>query len=364
MKKRIIALLMCTVMAAGVFTGCGSSDEDSASDTSSSDESASTEDGSVAADLSDYTFAIVPKSSGNPYNEAEAQGFQDAIEAAGATCIVSYPESATADAQITVLQSLISQGVDSITVAANDENALQATLQQAMDAGIHVSAVDSATNAESREVFVNQADTDLIGQTLMDAIYDITGGKGQWAILSATSQAANQNAWIEAMQEVMESDEKYAELELVDIVYGDDELQASTEQTEALLQNYPDLKLICAPTTVGINAAAKVLQDQGSDVKITGLGMPSEMEAYVGEDNVCPYMYLWNPIDTGELAAYTAMALVSGEITGAAGETFDAGDMENSPYTIVEASDGGTEVIVGDPFEFNADNIAEWADIF
>ena len=118
------------------------------------------------------------------------------------------------------------------------------------------------------------------------------------------------------MQNVMER--KYANLELVDIVYGDDEPQPSTEQTQALLQNYPDLKLICAPTTVGINAAAKVLQDQESDVKITGLGMPSEMEAYVGEDNVCPYFYLWNPIDLGELAAYTAMALVAGDITGAA----------------------------------------------
>lgn len=166
------------------------------------------------------------------------------------------------------------------------------------------------------------------------------------------------------MQNVMESDEKYANLELVDIVYGVDEPQPSTEQTQALLQNYPDLKLICAPTTVGINAAAKVLQDQNSDVKITGLGMPSEMEAYVGEDNVCPYFYLWNPIDLGELAAYTAMALVAGDITGAADETFEAGEMENSPYTIVEASDGGTEIILGEPFEFNPDNIAEWADVF
>ena len=152
----------------------------------------------------------------------------------------------------------------------------------------------------------------------MDAVYDITGGEGQWTILSATSQAANQNAWIEAMQNLMESDEKYANLEIVDIVYGDDEPQPSTEQPQALLQNYPDLKLICAPTTVGINVAAKVLQDQNSDVKITG----------------------------------------------AADETFEAGDMENSPYTIVEASDGGTEIILGEPFEFNPDNIAEWADVF
>lgn len=366
MKKRLVALLMCAAMVTGMVAGCGNSGGSDSTDSASNaaDNTAKGEDGAEGKDITECTFAIVPKSAGNPYNEAEAKGFQEAIEAAGATCIVSYPETATADAQITVLQSLISQGVDSITVAANDENALQATLQQAMDAGIHVSAVDSKTNADSREVFVNQADTTLIGQTLMDAIYDITGGEGQWAILSATSQAANQNAWIEAMQNVMESDEKYADLELVDIVYGDDEPQPSTEQTQALLQNYPDLKLICAPTTVGINAAAKVLQDQSSDVKITGLGLPSEMEAYVGEDNVCPYMYLWNPIDTGELAAYTAMALVSGEITGAAGDTFEAGDMENSPYTIVEASDGGTEVIVGDPFEFNQDNIAEWADIF
>ena len=177
---------------------------------------------------------------------------------------------------------------------------------------------DRGALADSRQVFVNQADTALIGQTLMDAVYDITGGEGQWTILSATSQAANQNAWIEAMQNVMESDEKYANLELVDIVYGDDEPQPSTEQTQALLQNYPDLKLICAPTTVGINVAAKVLQDQNSDVKITG----------------------------------------------AADETFEAGDMENSPYTIVEASDGGTEIILGEPFELNPDNIAEWADVF
>ena len=139
MKKRIVALLMCTAMVTSMVVGCGSGSSDSSSDSSSSDDSAATtEDSGEAKDIADCTFAIVPKSAGNPFNEAEAQGFQEAIEAAGAECIVSYPEQATADAQITVLQSLISQGVDSISVAANDENALQATLQQAMDAGIKV----------------------------------------------------------------------------------------------------------------------------------------------------------------------------------------------------------------------------------
>lgn len=356
MKKRIVAFLVCTAMIVGLVSGCGSSE--TTSENSESD--VNTEE----KDISEYTFGIVPRASGNPYAAVEAEGFKDIIEKSGAECIISYPEEATADAQIAVIQSLISQQVDSITVAANDQNALQATLQQAMDAGIHVSCVDASTNADCRELFVNQADTELIGQTLMEAVYDISGGAGQWAILSATSQSSNQNAWIEAMQTVMENNDKYSDLELVDIVYGDDEPQPSTEQTQALLQNYPDLKVICSPTTVGINAAAKVLQDQKSEVKITGLGMPSEMEAYVGEDNVCPYFFLWNPIETGELAAYAAMALVSGEITGAAGEVFEAGELENSPYTIVEASDGGTEVIVGDPYRFDPDNINDWVDVF
>ena len=145
------------------------------------------------------------KSAGNPFNEKTAQGFQEVIEAEGGECIVKHPEQATADAQVSVIQSLISQGVDSIAIAANDENALQAALEEAMDAGIKVSCLDSKVNADSRMTFVNQAGTEEIGTTLMDAVYDITGGEGQWAILSATSQATNQNAWIEAMKSAMEA---------------------------------------------------------------------------------------------------------------------------------------------------------------
>lgn len=292
-----------------------------------------------------------------------AGGFTDVIEAAGGEVIVRHPEAATADAQVSVIQSLISQGVDSITVSANDQNALQAALEEAMDAGIKISGLDSATNADSRQVFVNQASDAEIGKTLMEAIYDIAGGEGQWAILSATSQATNQNAWIAAMQEAMK-DDKYSKLELTEIAYGDDEPQKSTDQTQALLSKYPDLKVICSPTTVGINAAAKVLQDDHSSVKLTGLGLPSELAEYMGDgdDKSCPYMYLWNPIELGQLGGYTAMALVNGEITGAEGESFKAGDLGD--YEIIKAKDGGTEVVLGPLFKFDSSNINEWKDVF
>jgi len=113
-------------------------------------------------------------------------------------------------------------------------------------------------------------------------------------------------------------------------------------------------------------AAAKVLQDQGKagTIKLTGLGLPSEMADYIGADDThsCPYMYLWNPIDIGRLSAYTSIALAKGDITGAAGEKYTAGDM--GEYEIVAAADGGTEVILGPPFKFDPSNIEEWKTVY
>ena len=308
-------------------------------------------------------IALVGKSAGNAFFEIAAASFKEAAESEGATVDVVYPETATADAQIKVLDNLISQAPDAICISANDVNALQSVLEEAMEAGIKVSSFDSAPNPASRQVFVNQAGTVAVGQALIDAVYDMAGGEGQWAILSATSQAANQNAWIDAMKKLAE-DEKYAGLELVEVAYGDDEPQKSTDQTQALLDNYPELKVICAPTTVGIAAAAKLLQDQKSTVKLTGLGLPSEMLEYTGADEAhsCPYFYLWDMQLLGKLSAYATIALVNGEITGAEGETFSVEGLGD--FSVTAADDGGTEIVQGLPLQFNADNIEEMAKLY
>lgn len=379
MKKKLLSILLCVAMVSTLLAGCGSKDE-AAQEPAPTEETQTEEPAeetaeepaeetgeTEAASVEGKVFAILVKSAGNPYNEKESSGFQEVIEAAGATCIIKAPESATAEAQITMINELVAQRVDAIAIAGNDVDALQPALAQAMDAGIKVLSLDSAVNKDSRLVHVNQAGTQLIGTTLVDAISDIVGADGgQFAILSATSQATNQNSWIDAMNKELESDSR--NLELVKIAYGDDEFQKSVDETEALIKNYPDLKLICAPTTVGIMAAAKVIKDRGltDTLKLTGLGLPSEMADYIGEDNACPYMYLWNPVDIGALAAYTAIALVNEDITGAAGETFTAGTLgeNNGAYEIVASDDGGTELILGPPFKFDSSNIEEWKAIY
>ena len=380
MKKKVLSILLTAVLASSLIAGCSSSDSSSSSDTSeetaeeeeeaaeeeteeASEEEAAEEEETAAASGSyeGQKIALVAKSAGNSFFEIAAATFVETVEAEGASVEIVYPEEATADAQIKAIENLIYGDYDAICISANDENALQAVIEEAQDNGKIVTTFDSNTNGS--QVFVNQAGTTAVAQALVDAVYDIAGGEGQWAILSATSQSTNQNAWIEAMQEIIAADDTYAGLELVEIAYGDDEAQKSTDQTEALLQNYPDLKVICAPTTVGIAAAAKYLQDSGSSCKLTGLGLPSEMEAYTGDgdDYSCPYFYLWDMEGLGILSAYTTMAMVAGEITGAAGETFTAGDL--GEYTI-EDNDGVSEIILGEPLEFNPDNVSEYAELY
>jgi rhamnose transport system substrate-binding protein len=307
-------------------------------------------------------YAIVFKNTGNPYGEKEMLGFRQGIEEQKLEAILRAPDAPTAEAQIQIIEQLIAQQVASICIVGNDYDALQPILSKAKDQGIKVFSLDSSVNPDSRLTHVNQADSEKIGRTLVQAAYDMIGGKGEIAILSATSQASNQNLWIDYMKKELQ-DPKYANVKLVKVAYGDDLRDKSVSETEGLLRSYPNLKCIIAPTTVGIAAAGKVLTDKKLKGKVflTGLGLPSEMATYI-EDGVCPYMFLWNPIDVGYLGAYTATALVKGTITGAAGDKFSAGRLGD--YTITKAADGGTEVLLGPPYKFDAKNIKDWKTVY
>jgi rhamnose transport system substrate-binding protein len=316
----------------------------------------------VATSLVAQKYAIVFKNTGNPYGEKEMAGFKAGIEEQKLEAVLRAPDQPTAEAQIQIIDQLIAQKVASICIVGNDRDALQPVLTKALKAGIKVFSLDSGVNPQSRMTHVNQADSEKIGRTLVQAAYEMIGGKGEIAVLSATSQATNQNLWIDYMKKELTL-AKYKDVKLVKVAYGDDLRDKSVSETEGLLRSYPNLKCIIAPTTVGIAAAGKVLTDKGLKGKVflTGLGLPSEMATYI-ENGVCPYMFLWNPLDVGYLGAYAATALVNKKITGKAGDKFSAGRLGS--YTITAASDGGTEVLLGPPFKFDASNIADWKTVY
>jgi len=362
MKK---ALVMLLVLALGVslLAGCGQNASQSSGQNSekASEQNAGQGEPQGGTTAEKMRIALIVKSTGNPFMEKMADGFKTAVEESGNEAILKAPDQPTAEAQIQMIEELIAQKVNAIAVSANDPDALQPALQKAMNEGIKVLSLDSAVNAKSRMVHIQQADPERIGRVQIQAAYDMIGGEGQIAVLSATSQATNQNTWIEWMKEELK-DPKYEKMELVKVAYGDDLRDKSVSETEGLLKSYPNLKAIIAPTTVGIAAAGKVLTDKGlkDKVYLTGLGLPSEMAEYI-ESGVCPWMYLWNPIDLGYLAGCAANALVKGDITGKAGEKFTAGKL--GEREIIQVGDG-TEIMLGDPFKFDKSNIEEWKNVY
>jgi rhamnose transport system substrate-binding protein len=333
-----VGITALAVGAALVLTGCATGGGGDATD---------------GGDSANLAITFLPKNLGNPYFDTSNAGGEEAIEEFGGTYAEVGPSEASPTSQVTFIQTAAQQGVGGLVVSANDPEAICDALNEARDAGVKVVTFDADTNPECRDLFINQATAEGIAKAQIDLISEQIGDAGQIAILSASANASNQNAWIELMEEDLAAN--HPNIELVETVYGDDDDQTSFDKTAALLQTYPELKGIISPTTVGIAAAARYLStsEYKGKVALTGLGTPNQMREYV-EDGTVTAFALWNPADLGYLAAYATKALIEGEITGEEGDSFDAGKL--GEYEVGADS----VVLLGDPFVFNAENIGDF----
>ena len=302
------------------------------------------------------TITFIPKQLNNPYTDVVLGGGEDGAEAAGfASSQVVGPLDASASSQVSFINAEVQAGTNVVVIAANDPDAVCPALSEARSGGAKVVAFDSDTNPDCRDLFISQVVAKDVALIQVELMSEQIGGSGEIAILSATANATNQNEWIKYIEEELESNPEYADIELVAKVYGDDDDTKSFQEAQGLLQAHPNLKGIVSPTTVGIAATARYLStsDYKGQVALTGLGLPNEMRPFVKDGTVTEFA-LWDPAQLGEVAAYAGKALADGEITGKKGDTFTAGDLGER-----EVGEGGV-VIVGPPTVFNADNIDDY----
>jgi len=300
-----------------------------------------------------YAITFLPKNLGNAYFDTSDAGGKKAIAEFKGTYAEVGPATAAPDAQVSYINTLTQKQVGAIVLSADDQKAPCSAINQAQKAGVKVVTFDSDTAVGCRDLFINQATAEGIAKVEVDMIAEQTGDSGEIAILSASANATNQNAWIDLMKKDLAAN--HPNIKLDDVVYGNDDDQTSFDKTAALLQTYPNLKGIISPTTVGIAAAARYISTSAfkGKVAVTGLGTPNQMKAYVKDGTVTAFA-LWNPGDLGYLAAYAAKALIDGTITGKEGDSFKAGTLG----TFKVGADG--TVLLGDPFQYNAGNIDQF----
>ena len=349
MRRTVSRALWAPVVllsASALLAACSSSGTSGSSSGSSSSSSSS---GALKKSLKVY---VIPKNLGNPYftlaDSVKTGGALAALGTLGETGTETSGTAATPSSQIPAIQAAITKGANALIVSATDPSALCPTLKSAMAKGITVVTYDSDAPS-CRDIFVNQASSQAIGESEVDLLAKQIHNSGEIGIVSAAASATNQNTWIGYMKQELK---KFPKMKLVTTVYGNDDPTTATQVTQGLLQHYPNLKGIISPTTVGILAAAQVLDTSKykGKVALTGLGTPVAMKKYV-EDGTVQSFELWNPANLGYLAAYAAVNLASKKITGASGQTLSAGKL--GTFTI----GADHTILLGPPLVFTKSNI-------
>lgn len=311
------------------------------------------------------SFVVIPSEVNSPYFDAAYAGAKNAALQLGGTAYQALARGADPTQLVPLIQTVTVQGAAAIIVASNDPTADAPPMQAAMAAGVKVVAFDSSPAPGSYDVFVKPVDDAAMGDTLAQMACDEAPNcAGEIAVLSATRNATDQNAWIAAMRTTL-AGSKYAGLKLDGIYYGDENGATIIDQTQAMLAAHPDLKVIVAPTTMAIAGAAQVVtaQKRTGSVFVTGIGTPQEMAVYV-HSGVAPEFALWDATELGYLAYAVAVGLVTGQLKGNVGETFsvpaDPSLHGERLYTI------GPDkiVLMGTPIVYSAQNVDSYISAF
>jgi rhamnose transport system permease protein len=292
-------------------------------------------------------IAMMPKAKGDPYFISCRKGAQDAASELGVDLIWDGPTDLDPAKQNEVVEAWITKGVDCIAVSVENQAGISTVLRKARAKGIRVITWDADSEPDARDFLINQATPQGIGYALTDEAGRILGGKGEFAIITASLSAANQNEWIKHIKARL--GERYPGMKLVAIQPSDGDRDRAFAETQTLLKVYPNVKLIMGIAAPAVPGAAEAVKQSGrSDVKVIGLSLPDMCKAYV-HDGVIDSVVLWNTVDLGYLTVYAGQSLVDGDLKAGA-SSLSAGRLGS-----VEVR--GDEVMLGAPFIFNKDNI-------
>ena len=348
MMKRKAAVALAAAMTVSAFSGA----------------SVAAQDAVTAEPGQEVNMLLLPKFLGIlPFDLANKGAEEAAAELQNPTPLTFTGPTAdnSVAGQIEQMTNAPTQGFDVIMLSNNSGDQISASAVAAAEAGVPTVTWDSSIpSGEGEAVFVAQVDFNDIGGVLAEMVDDLAGGEGQVAILSASPDASNQNAWNEAFAAALAAD--YPNIELVDTVYGNDVPEDSYNEALGLIDKYPDLKVIQAPTSVGLPAAAKAVADEGlcDQIKITGLGTPAETLEHT-LNGCAPRFALWSFVDLGYLTYYVSYLLATGQMEAAEGTTFNAGRMGEYTITADPTRDAGLRVLMGPWAVYDIDNVEEAA---
>jgi rhamnose transport system permease protein len=292
-------------------------------------------------------IAMMPKAKGDPYFVSCRLGAEEAAKELGVDLLWDGPTDLDPAKQNEVVEAWITKGVDVIAVSVENQAGISTVLRKAREKGIKVITWDADSEKNARDFLINQATPQGIGYTLTDEAARMMDAKGEFAIITASLSAANQNEWIKNIRARLA--EKYPDMKLVAVQPSEGDRDRAFSETQTVLKVHPNVKVVMAIAAPAVPGAAEAVQQSGrTDVKVTGLSLPNMNKPYV-KAGIVESVVLWNTTDLGYLTVYAANALSKGELK-LGNKELNAGRL--GKITVVD-----DEVRLGAPFVFNKDNI-------
>ena len=258
------------------------------------------------------TVGVMPKSTENPYFEDCRLGAQEAARELGFELRWEGPPHADVNRQAAIVEAWTKDGLPVIAVSVENRTRLSPSLKNARAQGTKVLTWDSDADADARDFTVVHATPEGVAHALSFEVGRILGGKGSFAAITSTLSAPNQSAWISEFK--VRVAKEYPGLKLLDVRPCHDMVENAKREARALIGAWPDLKAIVGFCSPAVPGAAEAVKEAGrSDVRVTGVSLPSLCRTYL-EEGVVDSVVIWKTRNLGYLVGASAQAMATGAL--------------------------------------------------
>lgn len=296
------------------------------------------------------TVVNVPRLTGVGYYDAVARGMREAAAELGTVTVkTDGPAQVNVSQQVAVLDDHVNSGTDGILFAATNPTSVSPALRKALSRGVNVVGYDFDASPDARQWFVNRADPAGIAKVLLDTLAGEIGEEGGFAIVTSRIAAPLQARWIAEMAAY--AGKCHPGIRWLGTGEGGDDGALADEQASLLMRRHgAALNAIVPLTNFATPAVAEAVTKAGrcGSVAVVGLSSPNQMKPHIASGCV-KSVVLWNPVDLGYAALYVLRAAADGTLEPGA-TSVDAGRLGALRID-------GSEVILGLPFVFTAENI-------
>lgn len=285
----------------------------------------------------DIFIPLVSKGFQHQFWQAVKSGAEQAADEYGVTITFEGPDNETmVDRQIDMLAAALANNPKAIGFAALDSQAAIPLLKQADEKGIPIIAFDSGVDSD---IPVSTATTDNLAAAGLaaDKMAEMLGGKGKVAVVAhdQTSRTGidRRDGFVNRIAE------KYPDIEVVTVQYGQGDHLKSTEVTKAILTANPDLNGIFGTNEGSAIGVVNGVQELGTEgLVIIGYDSGKAQKDAI-KSGLMAGAITQNPVGIGYETVKAAVAALNGEEVPALIDTgfyyYDASNMDDPKISAV-----------------------------